>query len=81
MAKTQQFEADLAKELGLGRPWAQNNLGVLYRLTIRRPNYPRAIFWYRKSAEKVSKAQFNLGQLFKKVFGRPGGLFGCLQVV
>ncbi len=75
MAKSQQLEAEtLLKELAaLGDPEAQNNLGVLYQIgQSGRPNYSRAIFWYRKSAAKgFAKAQFNLGQLFKKGLGVP----------
>ena len=57
---------------GLGDPEAQNHLGVLYQIgQSGRPNYARAIFWFRKSAAKGFAAQFNLGQLFKKGLGVP----------
>jgi len=75
ISKPPQFEAEtLLRELaGLGDPEAQNHLGVLYQIgQSGRPNYARAIFWFRKSAAKgFAKAQFNLGQLFKKGLGVP----------
>lgn len=75
MSKSPQFEAEtlLRKLAELGDPEAQNNLGVLYQIgQSGRPNYSRAIFWFRKSAAKgFAKAQFNLGQLFRKGLGVP----------
>ena len=79
MSKPVEFGAEtLLRELaGLGDPEAQNNLGVLYQIgQSGGPDYSRAIFWYRKSAEKgFAKAQFNLGQLFKKGLGVPVDFF------
>ena len=75
MSPPPRFEAEtLLRDLaGLGDPEAQNHLGVLYQIgQSGRPNYARAIFWFRKSAAKgFAKAQFNLGQLFKKGLGVP----------